>query len=201
MAGKNSGFEIDLGGDAPEVQENSRFKALPAGKYVVSVFDAEIGKYGPKSANADKPNLKVQFRIEDGQEGANRRQFETIPLFDTWASGKEAVPFLAFFGAVQGKSIKEFRQEIADARAGKGKFSVPSPTELLGRKIVADFLVEEDEYGYNKAVENGDIEPEETQEDYTRNSVKYGGYKAYDGTLPKVGAASTSAAKKDAVDL
>lgn len=198
---KSDGFEIDLGGEAPEpAEQNSRFKALPAGPKVVSIFDAEIGEYGPKSVNAGRPNLKVQFRIEDGQEGANRRQFETIPLFQTWSSGKEALPFLAFFAAVQGKTLKEFREEITTARETGAKFSVPKPQELLGRRVVAIFQVEKDEYGYTKAVEEETIEAGETIDDFTRNSVRYGGYKAYDGILPK-SAVNVDKPKVAAVDL
>ena len=177
---------------------NNRFAALAAGKYVASVFEAELGEYGPKSGNKGRPFVKVQFRIEDGQTGANRRIFQNIGIFEKWAptsknpDGSDNFTFFGFFAAVTGKSEKDFREWFRDAKDPFGE--LPSPSQLEGRKVTLVLKVVPDDYAYNKALEEGTLEEGETQDDYTKNDIS--GFRVYDGA-----AANTSAPKVGAVEL
>lgn len=181
------GIVIDLKGQTVS-EGNTGFKPLPAGPYAVSIFDAEVEEYGPKTANKGRNFLKVQFRIDDGQDNANRRLFENIPLFTTWAAtkknpeGSDAFTFYAFFSAVLGKKDKEFRDEVRDAIAA-GKFTVPEPNEILGKKLTVNVKIVPDSYAFNKASENGTLEDGETQADYLTNDIS--AYKVYSGPVAK----------------
>lgn len=204
-------FKIDIS-KTTKVAEGSGgpFKPLKAGPYIATVHDAEIGEFKgekPQRPNAGRPQVNVQFRIADGQEGANRRVFQQIGLFDTWAptdknpEGSDNFTFFGFFSAIQGKKEKDFRAEYREAveNPETSDFSVPSPTELLGRKVVLNLKVVPDTYAYTKAVNEGTLEEGQTQQDYLKNEI--GGFKVYDGSDPVAGGAQTSAAKVEAVEL
>lgn len=169
--------DLDLGGQKSEASSGG-FAPLAAGDYNVTIFDVEDATYGPKSANAGRPSLRVQLRVSEGQEGTNRRLFETIPLFARWAptaknpDGSDAFTFFDFFAAVRGESPKDFRKSFNDlVDAGENPASLlPANSELLGKPLTVVLKVENDTYAFNKAVENGDTDA--AQEDFKRNSVK-----------------------------
>lgn len=180
------GFTLNLKGQTVS-EGNSNFAPLAAGNYLVSVFDAEVGEYSPKSNNPGRPNLKVQLRIADGQKGANRRQFETIPLFtrfnrsDKSPDGADAFTFFGFFAAILGIPEKEFRKQVTEAIAnadddGNVELPIPDPQEILGKELVLNLKVENDAYAYNKyvkGVENGEVDDEGlTKDDFKRNAVQ-----------------------------
>jgi hypothetical protein len=60
------------------------FKALEAGKYNVTIADAEETEIG-KGLNKGVTGVRMQFRISDGQKGANRRVFNTVWDTERWA--------------------------------------------------------------------------------------------------------------------
>jgi hypothetical protein len=186
-----------------ENQSSNRFNALPAGPYAVSIQAAELGEYGPKSTNAGRPLVNVQFRILDGQTGANRRVFQKVGIFEKWAptsknpGGADNFTFFQFFAAVTGKTEKEFRAWFDETDDPFDE--LPSPSQLEGRKLVIRLKVVPDTYGFEKAEREGDLEEGETQDDYTTNDIS--GFKVYDGNLPAAGAANTESPKVAAVDL
>jgi len=172
---------LDFSGENVSTESNTGFAPLPAGKYEATVFDVKDGTYGEKSANSGRPNLKVQFRISDGQKGANRRVFETVPLFSEWASGSDAFGFFRFFAAVQGKSESEFRKEVA---ANPKKVSLPDNKQLLGKAVTLDITVDNDDYAYNKYVADnpdGDLDEDDFQRNNIRSISKAGGGTSSEG--------------------
>lgn len=209
----------EAGYKSADHQSSTRFNALPAGSYAVTVQSAEVGEY-KKGGNADRPLVKVQFKVLDGQVGANRRIFQQVGIFEKWAptaknpDGSDNFTFFGFFAAVTGKTEKEFRawfDETDDAFQ-----ELPSPSELEGRKVVLRLKVVPDAYGYDKAVQEfaeetglayksesdkaaARAEFVETQDDYTTNDIS--GFKVYTGELPAAGEANTSSPKVAAVDL
>lgn len=178
------------------------FDPLPVGKYAVSIYEVDTGEY-KNGGNKGREFLKIQFKVLDGQTGANRRIFQNIGLFDQWApttknpDGSDNFTFFGFFAAATGKTEKEFR-EWYDATDDPFA-ELPSPTQLEGRKVVLSLKIVPDTYAFNKAQENGDLEAGQTQDDFKTNDVA--GYKVYDGTLPAAGEANTSSPKVAAVDL
>lgn len=197
------------------------FKPLEAASVVVSIFEATAGEY-KNGGNKGRTNVRIQFKVSEGQKGANKRLFQTVGIFEKWAptsknpDGFDNFTFFDLFAAATGKANKEFRQwfeETADPFA-----ELPSPKQLEGRKVVATLKIVNDEYAYTKALtqfaqEKGldlaadraaveaafEDEHDLTQDDYKTNEIA--SFKVYDGTLPSAGGANTSAPKVAAVDL
>lgn len=176
----------------------TRFNALPAGSYAASVYEVTAGEY-KNGNNKGRPNIRVQFKILDGQTGANRRIFQTIGIFDEWNNDKKSdnFTFFQFFAAAVGKSETDFRAWFDEEDDPFG--DLPSPTQLEGRKVVLRLKVVPDDYGYKRAKEEGSLGADETEDDFTTNDIA--GFKVYDGTLPAAGEANTSSPKVAAVDL
>ena len=175
----SGGFNLNLTGEKV-VDPSSGFAPLPNGKYAVTVYEVNHKEYGPNSNNAGRDSWNVQFRISDGQEGANRRIFQQIGLFPTWAptdkypDGADNFLFYQFFSSVQGKSEKDFRAEVKDVIEGKGKkvLSLPDDSQVLGTEVILVLGTEADTYAYNKAKEGGELAEGETQDDFKRNTIK-----------------------------
>lgn len=215
------GFKIPVKTDTKISDGNDRsYDPLDPGKYVVSVFDAKAGKYGPNTGNKGRDQINFQFRISEGQPGANRRLFQVVGLFPVWAptqknpDGFDNFTFFQSFAALEGKSEKALRAEFqaaVDAAKEAGSeevdFEVPSPSELKGRKIVVTLKIVPDTYAYDKAVATEKAEAkaenrepvELDQEDFKRNEIA--SFSIYDGSLPSAGGASTDSPKIDAVTL
>lgn len=64
-------FDNASGGDFP---------LIPAGKYLANVFAAEDAEC-QSANNKGKPQVKVQFKLQDGQGYDNRRLFKTFNFF------------------------------------------------------------------------------------------------------------------------
>lgn len=173
------GFTLDLKGQKVGAG-NASFTPIAAGTYPVSVFDASVEEYGPKSNNAGRPFLKVQYRIDDGAPGANRRLFDSIPLFTEWAptaknpEGSDAFSFFGFFAAVTGVKEKDFRKTVTEALESakdKSKVSlpIPDPDTILGKKLALVVKIADDDYAFKKAVSEGDDEA--VQADFKKNVI------------------------------
>lgn len=204
------GYGIPLKGQKVSDGGGKTFEPLEAGPIGLAVFDAEVKQYGDKTKNAGRDFLKIQFKVLDGQTGANRRLFQSIGLFPEWAptdknpNGSDNFTFFAFFAAVQGKKEKDFRAEMKKAIEDEDeKFTIPSARELLGKKVTAILKIVPDTYAYDQyklALKNGteelaDGEEEKTQSDFLKNDIA--GFKVYTEGEGSGG----SAAPKDAFVL
>lgn len=109
-------------GDLTE-QNTGSYEALPKGTYSTTIFSAELTEV-KSGDNAGKPQLKVQLKVADGEEYANRRLFTYVPLY----TGKAFWKTQAFFTAL-GYDMKA------------GNFQVPEINELLGKSIGAKVTV------------------------------------------------------------
>lgn len=165
-------------------EPSNNFDPLPAGKYGTTVFNVEAKEYGPNTNNAGREAWNIQFRISEGQTGTNRRVFQMIGLFPSWAAtdknpdGSDNFLFYQFFSAIQGKTEKEFRAEVKEVKEGKGKktLSLPDAVQALGSEVILDLGIEDDTYQYNKAVKEwkagGEQGEEPVQDDFKRNNIK-----------------------------
>lgn len=202
------GYIVDTTGQTVG-EGNNGFAPLAAGNYQVTIYDAEFKDFGPNSANAGRPGVNYQFRISDGQTGANRRVFQQIGLFPRWApsakspDGADNFLFFGFFAALLGKSEKDFRVEVREAvesaaKAGnsaKTELPIPDPVAVLGKPLTLVLGIENDTYAfgkYTKAVAEGTEQAGLTQDDFKRNTVK--------GFKPAGTVAAASASKSAADD-
>jgi len=93
---------------------NAKYAPLPATEHAFAIYDVTEGNYKPDSAGKGRANYRVQLKVLEGQKGANRRLFETIPLFLEWGStsknpeGSRAFTFYQFFAAFYGIKEQEF---------------------------------------------------------------------------------------------
>ena len=154
---------INLDTQAPAVaieSEGGNFAPIPEGEYLVNIYDVQDSKYGENGVNAGRPSLRVQLAVADGQSARNRRLFETIPMFDTWAKkpgkdkGADAFSFFDFWGAVLGDGSKAFRAAYNEAvEAGNDPFELLfDNAELLGKQVVVQVVHEQSDYAYKQAV-------------------------------------------------
>lgn len=157
--------------------QDGPIEPLPAGTYNATIYDVKFKPFGPNSNNPGRPAYNVQFRIADGQKGANRRLFQLIGLFPTWSTGSDNFMVFRFLSAVTGKSEKAIRAAVKKDRSD---FEVPDPKDLLGKPLTLVVGVEPDDYAYKQAVaqeaEDADLEgraPEPLdREKYKRNTIK-----------------------------
>ena len=169
--------KIGVGGKTVTTEVNDgNFAPLPAGRYEATIFGVKEGEYkSPK--NKGLPNLNVQYKISDGQKGANRRVFDLVPLTPTWADGKDAFRFFQFGAAVTGMTEKEFREAAAAASEKKsGSVEIPEDADLLGHAVTITLKVEDDDYRFKQALEKWEAlddpdVPEPILADFQRNSV------------------------------
>lgn len=208
------GFNIPVSkGETVSDGSDRKYDPLAAGKYVVSVFDAKLGKFTNPGPNKGRDNVNVQFRISDGQTGANRRVFQQIGLFPKWGptaknpDGSDNFTFFQAIAALTNKTEKAFRAEFNAAAEEGGDIEIPSPSELKGRKAVITLKIVPDAYAFDKAQakENEEAkaegrEPETLNpDDFKRNEIS--GFSIYDGSMPSAGGASTDSPKIEAVTL
>lgn len=208
------GFSIPVSkGEKVSDGSDRKYDPLEAGKYVVSVFDAKLGKYTKPGGNKDRPNYNIQYRIADGQTGANRRIFSQIGLFATWGAtsknpnGSDNFAFFKTIAALTGRSEKDIRAEYNAVTEEGGEYEIPSPSELKGRKAVLTLKIVPDTYAFDtaQAKENEEAKAEKRepetldQEDFKRNEIA--GWAIYDGSLPAAGGSQTDAPKIEAVTL
>lgn len=184
------GIKVEVTGDIVAEDTGGGFDPLPAGVYEATIYDAKVGEYNSVK-NKGRPKMDIQYRIADGQKGANRRIFESVPLFTNWNNeGKtDAFPFFRFFAAVQGMTNKDFRTKATEDAESKKGLSVPAIEEILGKKVLLKLAVEKDDYAFNKSED-----PDAVKEDFTRNNVA-------DVTAPKAGGAKKAAKEDEAFTL
>lgn len=195
------GKVIDTTGQTVREGQSSKFLPLKAGEYTVSVYDAEEFQYKQDSAGQGRDGYRLQLRIADGQEGANRRLFESVPLFLEWGpteknpDGSDAFTFYDFFAAIKGVKSKDFRSEVKEIIEAGKELKIPTPKELLGKKLNVVLKIVPDTYAFKKAKSEGTLEEGETQQDYLTNTVS--AWKPY----AEVAQASASAKEEDAFVL
>lgn len=159
-------------------ETNTGFKPLKAGKYEVTIFGVEEGAY-KNGDNKGKPNLNVQYKISDGQKGANRRVFDLVPLITNWSDGKDAFRFFQFWAAVLGMPEKDFRIKVKEAKeAGDTDLEtldLPEDDDLLGMELTITLNVKDDKYRYEEAVKKWKADGEKgeapVQADFQRNNI------------------------------
>lgn len=167
---------LNLSGKTVLAEGGNSFEALDAGVYGVSIFDVKSSVIEKGKRAEGSTVYNVQFKILDGQKGANRRHFERITFTPSWpvfGDKKEADNFglYNFLAAVQGRKASEVRAEWKAAAEGEGEVTIPSPTELLGKKFNVTLSKEPDQYGFDKAKEKGEADGK-TIDDFSRNNLK-----------------------------
>lgn len=169
--------KIGVAGKEISTDTGGSYAPLPAGNYEATIFSVKEDVY--KGANSSGiPYLNVQFRISEGQKGANRRIFDKIPLETAWKDGKDAFRFFQFGAAVNGMDEKEFRKATKAAAEKKGgAVEIPDDADLLGAGVTLVLGIEDDKYHFDKAHEkwedlNDPDAPEPKIADYQQNNVK-----------------------------
>ena len=162
-----------------EGNDNS-YSVLPEGEYLTSIYDVKDIEFAKRGGNAGRPAINVQFRLVDGRPHANRRLFDRVPMFATFApkegkeKGSQAFRFFQFWSAVLGIKRSEFEKQYKALEAeGKDPFEVLLDNdELLGKQVVVKVGHEQSEYHYQKAVDDGTIgDRDEDHEDFTRETI------------------------------
>lgn len=168
---------FNTGGEKVTTDTGGSFAPLPAGRYEATIFSLKEGEYKSEK-NKGLPNLNVQYRISEGQKGANRRIFDLVPMDAKWKDGKDAFRFHQFCAAVTGRTEKAWRElwnESAEDKK-KPKPSIPDDAELLGKAVTLVLGIEDDDYNFDKAhkvweaADDPEL-PEPVIADYQRNKI------------------------------
>ena len=125
---------------ASDLSENTSYEPLPAGSYIVNIFDVELTSV-KNGENAGKPQYKVQLKVADGQF-ANRRLFTYLPLY----AGKGFWKSQSFF-------------EALGYEVSAGNFTVPTPNDLSGKALVAKVKIVADRDGAPENNVSGFVNP------------------------------------------
>lgn len=171
---------LNLSGRKVLAEKSNSFEPLPAGTYGVSIYDVKAEEIAAGKRNAGDTSYNIQFKVLDGQTGANRRHFERILIAPTWVEFGEKeeqdnFTFINFIAALRGVAPKVVRAELDAATKGEGEFSVPTPKDLLGKKLNLTLDVKEDPFGFRRAKERAEEQGEEFDKnptDFKRNNVK-----------------------------
>lgn len=158
------------------------FAPIPEGEYLASVFDVKNIEYARQGVNAGRPGINVQFRLVDGRPHANRRVFDRVPMFTTFApkeageKGKNAFRFFQFWAAVLGEKRtdfeKRYKQHEEENGAGSGFDLLLENEELLGKQVVVKIEHEQSDYHFEAAEKNGTLNGRTIDhEDFTREIV------------------------------
>ena len=165
-----------------EGNDNS-YSVLPEGEYLTSIYDVKDIEFAKRGGNAGRPAINVQFRLVDGRPHANRRLFDRVPMFATFApkegkeKGSQAFRFFQFWSAVLGIKRSEFEKQYKTLEAeGKDPFeTLLYNDELLGKQVVVKVGHEQSEYHHKiavvKAKEDGVTPPELSSEEFTRETI------------------------------
>lgn len=147
-----------------------QFTVYKAGTYNFTIFDAEAKAYGERSKNPGKEFYQLVLKFDGGEYDGKKITRVQIPLFQNWAVSSDPTKaaknpkgwptvFAPFFQAL-GYEVK-------------GNFEIPEPGDLLGKRLSAKVGIEDDTYGLEQAIKEGDTAA--VQEDYKRNNVsKFG---------------------------
>ena len=165
-----------------EGNDNS-YSVLPEGEYLTSIYDVKDIEFAKRGGNAGRPAINVQFRLVDGRPHANRRLFDRVPMFATFApkegkeKGSQAFRFFQFWSAVLGIKRSEFEKQYKTLEAeGKDPFeTLLYNDELLGKQVVVKVGHEQSEHHHKiavvKAKEDGVTPPELSSEEFTRETI------------------------------
>ena len=165
-----------------EGNDNS-YSVLPEGEYLTSIYDVKDIEFAKRGGNAGRPAINVQFRLVDGRPHANRRLFDRVPMFATFApkegkeKGSQAFRFFQFWSAVLGIKRSEFEKQYKALEAeGKDPFEILLDNdELLGKQVVVKVGHKQSEYHHDlavaKAKEDGVTPPELSSEEFTRETI------------------------------
>lgn len=129
------GRTVAVNGSDAVAAENTGFKPLPEGKYIIQITGTE-DKTVQGGDNKGKPTLNVKFKVTEAHDEALLGKKATIfgiPMFPTWASGKSAFTFYQFFKAVGVEFPKE--GEAADVE-------LPDNEDLWGEEIGVDVTID-----------------------------------------------------------
>lgn len=202
--------KIGVGGKDISTDTGGSFAPLPAGRYEATIFQVKEGKYTTVK-NKDLPNLNVQYRISDGQKGANRRLFDLVPLSPTWKDGKDAFRFFQFGAAVTGVTEKAFREKAKELAADKkGTIEIPEDSDLLGKGVTLTIKVVDDDYAFEKEHSkwedlNDPDSPEPQIKDFQKNTISNvavaGGGNMGEGSTPSGKTDTSSAVELDGFEL
>ena len=154
-------------GQEIKTEVNTGFKPLPMGRYEATIFGVKNGKYENKAKKKSYglANKNIQFRISDGQAGANRRVFLLNPDEPNWNDGSDAFMFHQFWSVVMGMEEADFRKKLSEGE----DIDFPEDEDLLGFPVTLLLKVEDDTYAFEKAKEKN---PEAKQSDHQRNAIQ-----------------------------
>lgn len=159
--------EIKAGTAPIKTEVNTGFKPLKAGRYEATIFALEDGEY-TTAKNKGLPNLTVQYRISDGQVGANRRHFDQFPMAPNWLNGEDAFRFHQFGAVVTDRTEEEFRKYVEEQQKAGEPIELPDDADLLGFPVTLTLKVVDDDYAYKKALKTN---PDAKQSDYQKNQI------------------------------
>lgn len=149
-------------GAAAKAAEGGAFKPLPAGIYNATIFEHSAAEI-KNGDNKGVQGLNIQFRISDGQKGANRRIFTHVWETEKWAKG--SVNFLYF------QFYKALGVEFKDADGNDlEEVELPDLDELNGSPLALKLKVVVDSYQYDKAVKEGTL-GDRAKGDFLKNEV------------------------------
>lgn len=162
---------VTKGAEEQAKSNSGVFKPLPAGKTInVSIFEAEETKIG-KGLNEGVTGARMQFKVSEGQAGANRRLFQSVYDVERWAPkepGKEgAVNFLFY----------QFYKALGVSFPEDGEVELPEIDELVGEELAVKLKIVPDTYRYDKAVAEWKAAGEKPEDkpskgDFLTNEIK-----------------------------
>lgn len=148
------------------------YDPLPAGTYEASIYSVDEVEFSTSPAKAadyadNNEGWNVQYRIADGQTGANRRLFERIYLNpEGFPSGKDNFSFFRFADAVtNGKFTKEWEDPDKDAY-------LPDRDKIVGTPVMIRINNVVDTYAWNKAKKDNPDLDESRKKDYRTNQIQ-----------------------------
>lgn len=161
------------------------FTPIPEGWYNVFAYEVKPAKFKSEKYKG-RDHLSVTLKVADGKYTGRRIFNVLVPLFERWdptEKSPEGFPtnFVPFLTAAGIDLTKEQSFQSVDALANA----------LVGTKMQVRVAHEPDEYAYNKAAENGELDGRD-ESDFVRETVR--AFKA-PGTIKiqDTGAASTAA--------
>lgn len=155
--------------ESVKANKPQRFKPIPAGKQNFTVYDAELKEFGPNASFPKENYYSVDLRIDGGPFNGRKITRVMVPFRTNWKPSTDPAKLEKNPNGFPTIFVPFFEALGFDP---KGKFSVPDISDILGKPLSARVTVEDDEYAYNRAVEEGSLEEGETQADFKRNGVQ-----------------------------
>jgi len=115
--------------NAEDIYEDT-FAPLPAGWYAATVYDIKVIDFSKKAGYTGNDCWNIQYKLSDGQPGANRRVFQRVYIGDTeFPSGSRNFTLFQFLDAYFGNN--EFTKRF---NAGEN-IELPDIADVLGSSI------------------------------------------------------------------